>query len=234
MPKSGFSKQLMTASLPHFSPPLPGRFRHLVIAGILLTGIMFSMGSPRAFGQESPPTPAPFDPAETQHGYADFDTMPTVPTDTPPEKLPYYDSSHHPASIDDKPKGLFQEITLAENVDEDLEFRRGHLYYPVRPTQQFTSDALAIYIVFRVFKHFTPYQVFAQLYPRYAPENPAPDMMDEDIVYLATEDESGYLKLFPPDSGWQPGAYQVHIFVGFEANPVTRMGTLHFTIVGPS
>ena len=187
---------------------------------------------PCAAGLAQEPAPAPFDPAETQHGYADFDTIPTIPSDqAPPDKLPYYDSSHQPPSMNETPKGLFQNITLAEDVDEDLEHRRGHVYFPVRPTERFNTDHLAIYVVFRVFKHYAPYQIFAQLYPQHTPDNQPPDMLDEDIVYLATEDESGYLKLFPPESGWQPGAYQVHIFVGFEANAVTRMGTLHFTIV---
>ena len=197
----------------------------------LLVAILFGAGSLQAFAQDPTQTPAPFDSQETQHGYADFDTIPTVPTDTQPDQLPYYDSSHQPFSLNERPKGLFQEITLAEDVDEDLGHRREHVYYPVRPTQQFHSDIPAIYIVFRVFKHYAPYQIFAQLYPQHRMDGLQPDMLDEDIVYLALEDESGYLKLFSPEKGWQPGAYQIHIFVGFEANGVTRMGTLHFTIV---
>jgi hypothetical protein len=33
-------------------------------------------------------------------------------------------------------------------------------------------------------------------------------------MYIATEDESGYLKLFPPTGGWKPGKYRVEIHVG--------------------
>ncbi len=221
----------MIASFPYSRHPFSRCLYNLIVTSSVLSLVLFGMGYSQAFAQEPTQTPAPFDPTETQHGYSDFDSMPTVPAETSSNNLPYYDSSHPPASIDEKPKGLFQELILAEDVDEDLEHRRGHVYIPVRPTQQFHQDNLAVYVVFRVFKHYTSYQVFGQLYPQHTPDSPKPDMLDEDIVYLATEDESGYLKLFAPDGGWQPGAYQIHIFVGFEANSVSRMGTLHFTIV---
>ena len=60
---------------------------------------------------------------------------------------------------------------------------------------------------------------------------PSNQWTDEDVVYLALEDESGYLKLFPPSKdGWKPGRYRVEIFVGYEASTTTQMGNLHFTM----
>ena len=192
---------------------------------VCLTGNLATLGA------EPSSSPQPFDPADTRHGYANFDTMPVLPSDHPPEKESYYQPAHQDPSIQDRPKGLFQELVLAEDVEEELQYRRGHIYYPINPTDQFSKNIRAIYVVFRVFKHYAPYQIFAQLYPQAVPEDEKTGMLDEDIVFLATEDESGYFKLFPPDAGWQPGIYQVRIFVGFEANAVTRMGTLQFTIL---
>ncbi len=84
------------------------------------------------------PSPDPFDPTETQHGFSEFDTSPFNPSEASPNPLHYYgnlpelDPNSQP-HLDCKPEGLFLDITLAEDFEEDLEFRRGNLYYPVRP-----------------------------------------------------------------------------------------------------
>ena len=183
------------------------------------------------------PSPAPFDPAETRHGFSEFDTIPFNPSDASPNPLPYYDNHREldPNSqppLDHKPEGLFLDITLAEDFDEDLDFRRGNLYYPVRPTDQFTVDASAVYVVFRVFKHYQGYQVIGQVYHDFVEGGATESMIDEDMAYLTLEDESGYLKFFPPsEQGWKPGHYHIDIFVGYEANEMSRMGTLRFRVI---
>jgi hypothetical protein len=50
-------------------------------------------------------------------------------------------------------------------------------------------------------------------------------------MYIALEDESGYLKLFPPQGGWLPGRYKVLIHAGEQANDMSLVGTMRFTIV---
>ena len=181
--------------------------------------------------QDAPP--APFNPDEIQHGFSQFDTIPAVPEDMAPDPLDYYknpalDSSGLP---DETPGGLFLHITLAESFDEDLDLRRGHRYYPIRPTEEFPSDALAVHVVFRVFQHYSAYQIIGRLFPEKVPGFSGKTFTDEEAAYLAVEDESGYLKFFAPSQeGWIPGLYRVDIFVGFEANDVTRMGTLRFTV----
>ncbi|MDT7043404.1 hypothetical protein [Candidatus Nitronereus thalassa] len=184
----------------------------------------------------APQLPAPFDPKETRHGFSEFETLPSNPTETLPTPLPYYkkhedsDSKNQP-SLDQKPEGLFLDITLAEDFDEDLEFRRGNLYYPVRPTEEFSINSPAVYVVFRVFKHFAAYQVIGQMFPDTIAEWPNEEMLDEDVVYLSLEDESGYLKFFPPpETGWKAGQYRIDIYVGYEANAVTKMGTMRFRV----
>jgi len=183
------------------------------------------------------PSPAPFDPAETQHGFSEFDTIPFNPSTKSSNPLPYYDvpqtvAPNSQPALAHKPEGLFLDITLAEDFEEGLEFRRENLYYPVRPTNQFTVDSSPVYVVFRVFKHYQAYQVIGQVYPDTIEEGATEGMIDEDMAYLALEDESGYLQFFPPsEQGWKPGYYHIDIFVGYEANEVSKMGTLRFHVI---
>lgn len=208
---------------------------------LLTLGLTLMMAHPNLAKGEEPggpsPSPAPFDPAETKHGFSEFDTIPFNPSDASPNPLPYYDNRREldlnsQPPLDHKPEGLFLNITLAEDFDEDLDFRRGNLYYPVRPTDQFTVDALAVYVVFRVFKHYQAYQVIGQVYHDFVEGGATESMIDEDMAYLTLEDESGYLKFFPPsEQGWKPGHYHIDIFIGYEANEVSKMGTLRFHVI---
>ncbi len=187
---------------------------------------------------------APFSPDETQHGFFQFETLPPIPEDTAPDPLDYYrneqpgsrrlqDDSQNGAQ-DGPPGGLFRQITTAQGFEEDLDIRRGHLYYPIEPTETFTSDTSAVYVVFRVFKHYAAYHVIGRLVPERVPGLSDETVADEDTASLALEDESGYLQFFAPSqdgqAGWRPGLYRIDIFVGYEANELTRMGTLRFTI----
>ncbi len=186
------------------------------------------------------PTPAPFSPDETQHGFSQIETMPLVPEETAPDPLDYY-RNEYPGSLrsrdrsaDGPPGGLFRQITLAHNFEEEMDVRHGHLYSPVRPAETFASDTSAVYVVFRVFKHYAAYHVIGHMVPERVPGFSGETVTDEDTASLALEDESGYLKFFAPSqegqASWRPGRYRIDIFVGFEASELTRMGTLRFTI----
>lgn len=197
-----------------------------------LYGVLFFLClSGSAWAQDT--RPAPFSHDEIQHGFSQFETMPPIPEERASDPMDYYKNPTTDSSdlIDERPGGLFLHITLAESFEEDLDFRRGHRYYPVNPTDAFSTDALAVHVVFRVFKHYSAYQVIGRLFPEKVPGFSSDAFTDEETAYLALEDESGYLKFFPPSQeGWVPGLYRVEIFVGFEANEVTRMGTLRFRI----
>lgn len=178
-------------------------------------------------------SPDPFKTDGTQHGFFQFDAMPEAPEDIVSDPLDYYKNPALDLSglPNETPEGLFLHITLAENFEEDLDLRRGHRYAPLHPTEEFPSDALAVHVVFRVFKHYSAYQVIGRLFPEKVPGLSEQTFTDEETAYLALEDESGYLKFFAPSQdGWIPGLYRVDIFVGFEANDMTRMGTLRFTV----
>lgn len=197
-----------------------------------LVFILFFLCFPGPGLAENAP-PAPFSPDEHQHGFSQFDTMPMAPEDRAADPMDYYKNPALDRSdlTDATPGGLLRQITLAESFEEDLDLRSGHRYYPIRPTEEFSADTLAIHVVFRVFKHYSSYQVIGRLFPDNVPGLSGATFTDEEIAYLAVEDESGYLKFFAPSqAGWMPGLYRIDIFVGYEANEVTRMGTLRFKV----
>ncbi len=103
-------------------------------------------------------------------------------------------------------------MTFARDIEEDRAIRRGHIQIPIHPTETFPPTINAVYLVFSVHKHYTPYQVIGRLFFETHADTPSSQWIDEDIAYLATEDESGYLKFFPPDGTWIPGQYRVDIY----------------------
>ena len=91
-----------------------------------------------------------------------------------------------------------------------------------------------MYLVFTVHEHLSSYQIIGRLFAETETGLDSPQWLDEDIAALATEDESGFLKFFPPGGTWQPGRYRVEIFVGYIANAINKMGTMRFTIIPSS
>jgi hypothetical protein len=224
---------------PACEDPHKTRFAHHAVKqwyGILVS-IMVLVLSGIPAGAKDPPSadsPPVFHPNEIQHGFSQYETPPDFSSDTVP--APYEGYSQSPQTIspsDKKPAGLFLNLEFAESVDEDRTIRRGHSYVPVKPTTTFTARIPSVYLVFSVHKHLTSYQIIGRLFIETGTGLDPIQWLDEDIVELTTEDESGFLKFFPPEGTWQSGRYRVDIYVGYEANPMNKMGAMQFT-VGPS
>jgi hypothetical protein len=204
----------------------------ILAVSVVCDSLFFAQNGLSADPESSPPPPV-FQPGEIQHGFSAFDSLPEIPSDdTPqsspnPSSVPGVPSSHDP---NQKPAGLFFRIEFAEGFEEEQGIRRGHMIVPINPTNEFSPDTRAVILVFSVFKHSTPYQVFGRLYPEKVDNQDPSDLLDEDTMYLAAEDESGYLQFYPQSGRWMPGTYQVKIHVGWETSPVTQMGTMRFTI----
>jgi hypothetical protein len=136
-----------------------------------------------------------------------------------------------PYDFDAPPQGMFRSITVAEGFEEELGFRRQHEIVPVKPTERFPADSQPVYIVFQLHQHYQSFQVFGRCYPEDVPGLSPQTLVAQDAMYIALEDESGYLKLFPPQGGWLPGRYKVLIHAGEQANDMSLVGTMRFTIV---
>jgi hypothetical protein len=136
-----------------------------------------------------------------------------------------------PYNFDAPPEGMFRSITMAEGFEEELGFRRTHEIVPVKPTEHFPVTAPAVFIVFQLHQHYQAFQVFGRCFSEDVPGLPAHTLVGQDAMYIALEDETGYLKLFPPLDGWRPGRYKVEIHAGEQVNDMSLIGTMRFTIV---
>ena len=135
-----------------------------------------------------------------------------------------------PYNFDAPPQGLFLAITTAEGYDEQLGFQRTHEIVPVKPTDQFRLDTTAVFIVFQLHQHYQGFQVFGRCYPEAVAGLDPTVMIGQDAMQIALEDDSGYLKLSPPQNAWKPGRYKVEIHVGEQVNEMSLMGTMRFTV----
>ncbi|TKB88534.1 MAG: hypothetical protein E8D41_16205 [Nitrospira sp.] len=135
-----------------------------------------------------------------------------------------------PYDFDAPPQGLFRAITMAEGFDEELGFHRTHEIVPVKPTDRFRPDAPAVFIVFNLHQHYQGFQVFGLCFPEAVDGLDPTKAIGQDAMHIALEDDSGYLKLSPPQSPWKPGRYKVEIHVGEQINEMSLMGTMRFTI----
>lgn len=133
-------------------------------------------------------------------------------------------------NFDAPPQGVFRSILVSEGYEEELGFRRTHEIVPVGPTEVFRPEAPSVFIVFSVFPHYQSYQVIGICYPERVDDLDPKTPIAKDSMYLALEDESGYLKLFPPADRWKPGQYKVEIHIGWEATEISLIGTMRFTV----
>ncbi len=128
------------------------------------------------------------------------------------------------------PQGLFRNIQVAEGFEEEMGFRRSHEIVPISPTEVFRPDSPSVYVVFSVYPHYESYQVLGVCYPEQVEGLDSKKPIAQDAMYLALEDESGYLKLFPPPGGWKPGKYKVAIHIGWQINEANLLGMMRFTV----
>lgn len=138
--------------------------------------------------------------------------------------------SPKPYNFDAPPQGMFRNIVLAEGFEEELGFQRTHEIVPVRPTEQFPPGTKPVFIVFELHQHYQSFQVFGRCYPEEVDGLDGRTVVAEDAMYIALEDQTGYLKLFPAQGSWKPGRYKVEIHAGEQVNDMSLMGTMRFTI----
>jgi hypothetical protein len=138
----------------------------------------------------------------------------------------------HQYDFDAPPEGMFRSIVLSESFEEELGSQRTHEIVPVRPTEQFPSDSAPVFIVFKLHQHYQSFQLFGLCYPEDVSGLDRDTLVSQDAMYVALEDDTGYLKLLAPQEGWKPGRYKILIHAGEQVNEMTLMGTMRFTIAG--
>lgn len=135
-----------------------------------------------------------------------------------------------PYDFDAPPQGFFRSIVTAEDFEEEIGPHRTHVIVPARSTDRFTINAPAVFIVFALHQHYQGFKIFGRCFPESVPGLAPDTVVTEDVMQVALEDESGYLKLSAPSGGWRPGRYKVEIHAGEEVNEMSLMGTMRFVI----
>lgn len=135
--------------------------------------------------------------------------------------------------FDAPPQGLFRSIAMAEDFEERLGPLRTHEIVPIKPTERFASTTPAVFIVFSLHQHYQGFNIFGRCLPETVSGMVSGTVVSEDVVHVALEDDSGYLRLSPPHGGWRPGHYKVEIHAGEQVNEMSLMGTMRFTVIAP-
>jgi hypothetical protein len=162
-----------------------------------------------------------------------FAEQPPVTRDVPIQEFQNPDNFVPSYDFNAPPQGLFRSIQFTEGFEEELGFRRTHEIVPVNPTDVFRQDSPTVYVVFSVFPHYESFQVQGVCYPEEVAGLDPKIPIAKDSMYLALEDETGYLTLFAPSEGWKPGKYKVEIHVGWQVNQISLLGTMRFTVAPP-
>lgn len=159
--------------------------------------------------------------------------QPPITRDVPIQEFQNPDSFVPSYDFNAAPKGLFRSIQFTEGFEEEMGMRRTHEIVPVNPTDVFRPDSPTVYVVFNVFPHYESFQVQGVCFPEEVEGLDPKTPVAKDSMYLALEDETGYLKLFAPPDGWKPGKYKVEIHVGWQVNQISLLGTMRFTVAQP-
>ena len=102
---------------------------------------------------------------------------------------------------------------------------------PVKPSSTFTDDVPEIFVVFHLHQHDSEFRVSGRWSVERAEVSPANPVLGTDSMILMTEDESGYVSIQRPASGWPIGQYKVEIFTGTGDYDMDPIGTLRFNVV---
>ena len=141
---------------------------------------------------------------------------------TPGEKYSYEDRH---------PEGLFSRIVTAHGHELVMGNARSFQIIPVRPSETFSADVPEIFVVFQLHQHESEFKVYGRWVVEKGEGVPGNHLLGTDAMLLMTEDESGYLSLKRPPTGWPVGDYKVQIFTGVGISDRDPIGTLRFKVL---
>ncbi len=141
---------------------------------------------------------------------------------TPGEKAGYEDRH---------PEGVFSLIVTAHGHEMVMGNARSFQIIPVKPSETFAADVPEIFVVFQLHQHESEFKVYGRWVIEKMEGAPANQVLGTDVMLLMTEDESGYLSLKRPSTGWPVGSYKVQIFTGTGASDMDPIGTVRFKVL---
>jgi len=101
---------------------------------------------------------------------------------------------------------------------------------PIKPSSTFTDDVPEIFVVFHLHQHDSEFRVSGRWSVERGEGVPPNLVLGTDSMILMTEDESGYVSISRPTSGWPVGQYKVEIFTGTGEYDMSPIGSLRFHV----
>jgi hypothetical protein len=139
-------------------------------------------------------------------------------------------STHDNSAFQKPPGGLFSSIVTAHGQEMVMSSFRSFDIVPVKPSSTFTDDVPEIFVVFHLHQHDSEFRVSGRWLVEQGEGVPANFVLGTDSMILMTEDESGYVSIRRPASGWPIGQYKVEIFTGTGDYDMDPIGILRFSV----
>ena len=139
-------------------------------------------------------------------------------------------STHDNSAFQKAPGGLFSSIVTAHGQEMVMSSFRSFDIVPVKPSSTFTDDVPEIFVVFHLHQHDSEFRVSGRWLVELGEGVPANFILGTDSMILMTEDESGYVSISRPASGWPIGQYKVEIFTGTGDYDMDPIGVLRFSV----
>jgi hypothetical protein len=141
----------------------------------------------------------------------------------PPDDTSAFEDRH--------PAGLFSAIVTAHGQEMVMGPARSFQIVPIKPSETFSTDVPEIFVVFQLHQHDSEFKVYGRWIVEKG-EGASPNhLLGTDAMILTTEDESGYVSLTRPPSGWPVGDYKVQIFIGTGSMDMDPIGSLRFKVL---
>lgn len=136
------------------------------------------------------------------------------------------------AGFEDRhPGGLFSLIVTAHGQEMVMGNARSFQIVPVKPSETFSADVAEIFVVFQLHQHDSEFKVYGRWVVEKGEGVVPHHVLGVDAMLLTTEDESGYISLKRPPTGWPIGDYKVQIFTGTGSSDMDPIGTLRFKVL---
>jgi hypothetical protein len=139
-------------------------------------------------------------------------------------------SLHDNSAFEKPPGGLFSSIVTAHGQEMVMSSFRSFDIVPVNPSSTFTDDVPEIFVVFHLHQHDSEFRVSGRWLVEQGDGVPTNFILGTDSMILMTEDESGYVSIKRPTSGWPIGQYKVEIFTGTGDDDMDPIGILRFNV----
>ena len=139
-------------------------------------------------------------------------------------------STHDNSAFEKPPGGLFSSIVTAHGQEMVMSSFRSFDIVPVKPSSTFTDDVPEIFVVFHLHQHDSEFRVSGRWLVEQGEGVTGNFILGTDSMILMTEDESGYVSISRPPSGWPIGQYKVEIFTGTGDYDMDPIGVLRFSV----